>query len=363
MTRASVEGKSGLTFPQHPAEQLRWLRLHRLIGVSELLTRRGMIPADVGGLARELARQRPSVGAAQLAEERRVFSGLVSSGIPALALKGVRFAWTIYEHPEQRPRTDIDVLVHSEAVAKARAALTALGYRPLNPVAGGTPIEQEAWIHESSGELGMVDLHWKLRNHPCLRNRLTFDEQWATAIALPDLCEGAYGQSAVHTLLNASMHWFDSIYAERNPLVWLLDKDLLWREMSVVERNTACELACERGLSGLLAESLRMARAAFDTPVEDDQIEELARASHGRTPTRLIAVRDRPTKAFLFALACENGYRNRTRRIWRWLFPPSEHMRKRFPDGSRLGLTGLYWRRVRRRIQRIRRSRRAKEEF
>jgi hypothetical protein len=343
--------------PQHPAEQLRWLRLHRLTGVSGLLAQRGLISTDVDALARGLVARKPVVGAAQLAEERRVFAGLASAAVPALALKGARLAWTIYEHPAQRPRSDIDVLVPPEAVAQARTALEALDYRPLNPVAGGTPIEQEAWIHDGAHGRSMIDLHWKLRNHPCLRDRLGFDEQWAAAIALPGLCEGARGQSAGHTLLNASMHWFDSIHAERYPLIWLLDKDLLWRGMGEEDRRAVCELADARGLAGLLGESLRLTRAAFGTPIDDDVIEQLALAGRGRTPTRLIALRHRRLRAFWFALSCEQGLRDKLWRLRQSVFPPAEHMRRRFPGGSRLGLPGLYWQRIRRRLERHRQFR------
>ncbi|WP_376696600.1 nucleotidyltransferase family protein [Wenzhouxiangella sp. EGI_FJ10305] len=344
--------------PAHDvAGQLRWLREHRLVALSGLLQQRGMISADVASLARGFEANKPTVGEAQMAEEKRVFAGLASAAVPALALKGARLAWSIYDHPAQRPRTDMDVLVAPKAVAQGRTALESLDYRPLNPVAGGTPIEQEAWIHDGAHGRSMVDLHWKLRNHPCLRDRLDFDEQWAEAIALPGLCEGARGQSAAHALLNASMHWFDSIHGERYPLVWLLDKDLLWRGMNEEEHGAVCELAGERGLAGLLAESLRLTRAAFATPIDDDVIDQLIRAGQGRTPTRLIALRHRRLRAFWFALWCEKGLRDKLWRLRQSVLPPAEHMRRRFPGGSRLGLPGLYWQRIRRRLERHRRLR------
>lgn len=126
-------------------------------------------------------------------------------------------ARTIYADPAQRPRTDLDVLVPPARVEQARTALEALGYRPMYAVAGGSPLEQEAWIRSHDGRQSMVDLHWKLRNHPCLRERFDFDEQWACAVAVPGLGEGARGQAPEHALINACMHWFDSIHAERYP--------------------------------------------------------------------------------------------------------------------------------------------------
>lgn len=341
--------------PEHiPADdvaaQLRWLRQHRLVALSGLLRQRGMISADVASLARGFETGNPTVGEAQMAEERRVFAALVAADVPALALKGARLAHTVYPDPAQRPRTDIDVLIAPDTLASARSVLGSLGYEPQFTIEGGSPKEQEAWLRSSPDGSFMIDLHWKLRNHPCLKDRFDFEEQWKASIPLPGLCEGARGHESGHALLNASMHWFDCIYADRYPLIWLLDKDLLWRSMNDSERRAVCRLADERGLAGLLAESLRLARAAFDTPVEDARLDELARAGRGRTPTRLVELRDRRFRAPLFALACEKGMQRKLRRLRQWVVPPAAHMRQRFPDGSRLGLVGLYWRRIRRRL-------------
>jgi hypothetical protein len=332
------------------AGQLRWLRLHRLLAVSPLLYRHGVISRQVDSLARELAAHKPAVSRAQLEEERRVFARLVDAGIPALALKGVRLAYTVYENPAQRARTDLDLLVAPRAIAQARSLIESLGYRPQFTIEGGTPKDQEAWLRDGADGQFMIDLHWKVRNHPCLKDRLGFEEQWEASIALPGLAEGARGHASGHALLNASMHWFDCIYADRYPVIWLLDKDLLWRDMDDAQREAVCALSIEKGLSALLGESLRLARELFDTPVADELIDELARAGRSRTPTRLIEMRNRRFRAPFFALSCEKGLHNKLRRLHQWVVPSAAHMRQRFPHGSRLGLLGLYWRRIRRRL-------------
>lgn len=331
-------------------DQLRWLKRHRLIAAADLLAGRALIRAEVSALANRLNGHRPAISEATLAEEKRVISGLASAGLPVLALKGLRLAWTVYPHPAQRPRSDMDLLAAPENVAAARELLDQLGYRPLHAVAGGTPMEQEAWVADLAGGRSMIDLHWKLRNHPCLRDRLDFDEQWAAAVALPGLGEHARGQSNVHALLNASMHWFDRLYAERFPLLWLLDKDLLWRAMSETEQQQACTLAAERGLAGLLGESMRLTRKHFATPISNEQLAALDEAGRKRRPSCLIALHQRRLAALRFALSCEPDLRSKLRRVRHSLFPPPAHMRQRFPHGSRLGLAGLYWQRIRKRL-------------
>ena len=59
------------------------------------------------------------------------FQGL---GIPLMALKGAALNLTIFEHPGQRPMSDLDLMVKPEDVSRAVAALTALGCRPGRPL-------------------------------------------------------------------------------------------------------------------------------------------------------------------------------------------------------------------------------------
>ncbi len=332
------------------AETIRWLRRNRLLGVSSLLVQRGRISDEVETLAGAVAQRHGRQTVGQLAEEARVFSALVEAGVATLALKGCRLAYSVYADPSQRLRVDIDLLVSPDCLSAAREVLKEIGYRPLYSTPGGTPIPQETWIRDAEPGRHMIDLHWKLRTHPCLRDRLNFEEQWQSRVALPGLAEGAYGQSAPHALLNASMHWFDNLYGKEYPLVWILDKDLLWRAMDDNERDLTLNLARDRGLAGLLAESLRLAHHHFGTPVEQETIAMLDAAGKGRRPTRLIALQRRRFRSWLFALRCEPGWRGRWHRLRESLLPPAAHLRERYPEGSRFGVLGLWGRRVRERL-------------
>lgn len=332
------------------AFQLQWMRRHRLLGASGLLAERGIISEQIAALVRPLADRHGRLTNARIVEERRVFSAMAHGDVSALALKGCRLGHTVYHDPALRLRADIDLLVSPGSIPAARTVLAGIGYRPLYATAGGTPIPQEAWVRDYESGHHMIDLHWKLRTHPCLRDRLEFDEQWEARVPLPSLAEGAFGQSAPHALLNASMHWFDNLYCLESPLVWILDKDLLWRAMDATEQRRTITLAEERGLAGLLAESLRLAHRHFHTPVDEDTIAKLDAAGKGRRPTRLIALQRRRLRSWLYALRCEPGWRGKWHRLRESLLPPAAHMRERYPEGSRFGVIGLWGRRVRERL-------------
>lgn len=119
-------------------------------------------------------------------------------------------------------------------------------------------------------------MHWGLRDHPLLREVLSFEEQYGEAVELSSLAAGVWGQDHVHALLNSVMHWYDDLYEHRRPLIWLLDNDLLWRAMNESQREQTIALASERGVAGLLADVLERTRAVFETPVSDSTLAELA---------------------------------------------------------------------------------------
>lgn len=328
-----------------PAEQLSWLQLQRLLGVVPLLVERGLVTETTWKIAKPLADKYGRVSLEQLLEERRVLAGMNDSGVRCLCLKGVGLGWGVYPNADQRLRGDLDLLVPPNELPAARKCLAGIGYQPARRTRGGVPSCQESWVRRKDGLCWMIDLHWKLRNHPALRDRLSFEEQWADSIAMPKLHEGARRQSSVHAMLNASMHWFDVLFPSEHPLIWLLDKDLLWRSMSQDARTSLVSLAGERQLSGLLSESLRMSQFVFETPVPDRLITDLEAVGRDQRPTGLIRAGRNSVSAFFFSLQCEPDLNARLRRFGASLFPTSEHLMERFPEGSSLGLAGLHLRR------------------
>ena len=333
------------------AEALEWLGANRLLSLTDLLRDRGLIGGELAALAKPLGERRALVGEAMLAHERRVVSGFAAAGIEALVLKGCLLAYRAYPDPRQRWRSDLDVLVAPEAMARVREVLAEMQYRPIHSVPGGTPIRQETWFRDDGATRQYVDVHWDLRDHPLLRSRFSFEEQYRASVALPALAPGARGQGDVHALLNSAMHWYDDLYEHQQPLAWLLDNDLLWRQMDADERRKAADLAVERGIAGLLADVLARTREAFETPVADATIDELGRAGRAEPATRIIAASSSRYRSFWLSLRSEPGWGARVSRLRRSILPPPGHMRERYPGGSRFGLPGLYLRRIWKRVR------------
>ena len=65
-----------------------------------------------------------------MAGAARAVERLAAAGVPVAALKGLHLASAVYEHPALRRLSDLDLLVPSDRLEAARAALLADGYRP-----------------------------------------------------------------------------------------------------------------------------------------------------------------------------------------------------------------------------------------
>jgi len=326
------------------AARVAWLGRHRLWPVADLLLERRLLSPGLAALANQLAQPQLRSMHRQFEEERRVVSALVDAGIPVLVLKGALLAQTVYPSPESRFRSDMDLLTDTAQMPGAEAVLKKLGYHQPMAIQSATPMRQRLWTRRDDQQSFSVDLHWDLRNHPALQDRLTFADLLPCAQPLSGLAAGALGMGHVHALLNASMHYFND-YADSRPCQWLLDKDLLWRKMTRDERETCIRMACERGLAGLLGESLARTRYTFATPVRDEEIETLRAAGHDQWSTGLVRANDARWSAYWFALRSEPGLRRKLFRIKTGVFPPAAYIHQLYPDGSRFGLLGLYLRR------------------
>ena len=327
------------------AERLSWLGRHRLWLVADLLLERGLVSPQLARLAGQLAAPQHAAMQRQSNEERRVLNALVAADIDVLVLKGALLAQTVYPRPESRFRSDMDLFTEPGQVPKVEEALGALGYARPWEIQSPKELRQSLWERRAGKQSFLIDLHWDLRNHPALQQRFSFDEVMAQSEPLPGLGEGARGMGRVHALLNASMHYFND-YADQRPAQGLLDKDLLWRAMSADEQGQCMELACRRGLAGLLAESLAQSRDLFGTPVTGQQIDELRAAGRNQWATRMVHANEKRHSAYWFALRSEPGLRRKLVRIRSELFPPVRYMREAYPASSRFGLLGLYLQRI-----------------
>lgn len=329
--------------PRDPAGWLVQLAENRLLPQAPLLVERGLAPGWLIEPARRLTLDTSSF---QEAEELAV-AALGAHVGRMLLIKGALLERTTYVAKGRRTRCDTDVLVDERDVPIARAALEGHGLVPMFPFAGDDLLAEQAWTDPGLGTGWALDLHWRLLMHPALSNVLGFEELWARSIELPSLPGNVRGVAPGDALLHACMHYFGGGHrGGAVPLLWLLDVDLLWRELGPSTRLDVVTTAGERGIASLLLGALDLAQRHFGTPVEEVDRQLLAARATGEWRAWLTRPFRSRVHDVAFELRSEAGWRARLRRLRSLALPSAGYMRWRYPEGSRLGLPGLYLRRA-----------------
>lgn len=269
----------------------------------------------------------------RLADLREVLAAL--SGIEVLILKGTALAYSLYDPPELRPRTDTDLLIRHDALGSLREALVGIGFE--ERVSSG----DEHGLRQSTFTRGghAYDVHWAVSNRALFADLLPFDELAARAVPLPRIGETARGLSHADALLLACVHRVVHHHND-DRWIWLRDIVLLVEAMSREEQAAFWRLAFERGVVGICIESIERARGSSRAE-EFLTAEQIARDEPSRVFLRRDLTRGREMLVNLRALP----WRARLERLRQLAFPPAAFMQRSFGTRSRLMLPWLYlWR-------------------
>jgi hypothetical protein len=231
--------------------------------------------------AREILRRKEIVS---------VLDALAADGVYPILLKGTPLAYTLYEIPSSRPRTDTDLLVRRDEVDAVRRVMAALGYTAPIKCDGELLFSQfELRKEDEFGVNHTFDFHWKISIQSVFANVFAYDELAAGAVPIPALGPHARGAGLTEALLLACIH---PVMHHRNverPL-WIYDIHLLASHLAESQFDRFADIAVTRSMAAIGARGLSLARAWFHTNVPESV-----------TGTLMAAGIDEPSAAFLGA--------------------------------------------------------------
>ena len=186
---------AGLADPEKPADADAWtsedaalamLSVARLHGVLPIVWRKFRtmtLPAAFKGGAFDAEMQRIGDSVTIMAGQslllrhhgRSITAAFAEAGIPAAVVKGPIFAERLYKIAADRPFTDIDLLTSPEHLAKANAALPALGFIPLTKeIWDKSDSNQEyKWGRDDNSRI-LIELHGNLVHYVSFRRLLSY---------------------------------------------------------------------------------------------------------------------------------------------------------------------------------------------
>ncbi|MEO0462972.1 MAG: nucleotidyltransferase family protein [Pseudomonadota bacterium] len=279
---------------------------------------------------------------------------LHSAGAQPLLIKGSALAYSLYEKPALRRRSDSDLLVKGLPKRRARGVLASLGFTRQGDV---VPM-QEAWEQPTSyGFTHEVDVHWGWKSSPVVSACLDTILPAAQPCELPAISPHARGAGHLDNLVLVSINRASheafgyindtaSIY-ENNRLIWAIDLDTISRALSPQDWERLPALAEHAGCARLVADAFRFAEAALETHIPRGVLDKLVEA--GATgPERIsayyagLSTKERVKRDF----AASKGLLAKFETLSCHLFPGAAVLHRRYPDATHWPLTALRLRRL-----------------
>lgn len=279
---------------------------------------------------RELALRTAALEALQAETLREVLVALPGS---PLVTKGSALAYSIYDSPDLRPRSDVDLLIDEKDLDAVRVAFRSIGFEE------SVSVLRQHMFYRVDGNRVMqtYDVHLDITNNATTAGVLRYSELRARAMRIAAL--GATAPSHEDSLLYACVHRVVH-HHDADRLIWLYDIRLLY---DVVDRAVFWRRVRERKVVMICRQSVAQAYESFGgdagvlpPPVADE-------------PSRVFLDRNR-TRAALLAgdLASLPSWRERLGVLNTLVFPPIEYMKQAFGVRSRVLLPFLYlWRGIR----------------
>ena len=216
----------------------------------------GLAPAGMRERLKVIADAHAGHGLMRTAQLLQALQALAAAGVPAIPFKGPAFATLLADGARHRECADIDLLVRTDDVVRAAAALAPLGYEPGLPAAAlrsrRLALATDELGMARAADDGLVELHWRL------------GQRWyPAAIAVGD----AWARSQTRDLLGTEITWprpeellllhvTDGMKAGGTSLRWMADV------AAIVRSHPEMDWPAVRALAGRRA-GLRTVRIAL----------------------------------------------------------------------------------------------------
>ncbi len=267
---------------------------------------------------------------------------LAAADLDVIVFKGTALAYTCYDAPWERTRTDTDLLIRETDVASSQKVLTDLGfYNELSLPGQLATAELAFYLDDDMGVSQPIDLHWRLSNNWLLAGVLSFDDIWREKLPVLGLGEQVWQPSWRQALIIACLHRAAHMSVvtyevegaprpEGNRLIWTYDIHLLAAKLDDADWHWLVNLAGEKKVAAVVAEGISRSIDLLATAVPAFVVAELTKMT-GQIPVSRFANQRQGELESLMAIP---GVRLKLGYLREQLFPHAAYMRQCYPGDS-----------------------------
>ncbi len=248
--------------PHNPADYQDLVSSAELEGVTALVYSTLIERAPQSDLAARFKDQvRQHAARAMLLQEERIRVLQILNNDEPLVLKGEAMAYACYRQYQERPMTDLDILVKDNRFKSISNSLIETGYRRADSSSGDLVMPQISFSKKLTRSVtNVLDVHTALFNRPGLQNMLDYEELLIGAQLgkhpaglIPSL-----GNLLIHASLHLMAHHFNS-----RRLIWLYDIKLLLENMSDDDNQHVISFCQRHRLAAAILKAVEASRLVF----------------------------------------------------------------------------------------------------
>jgi len=332
--------------PHNPADYQGLVSSAELEGVTALVYSAFIEHTPQNDLAARFRDQvRQHAARSMLLQEERIRVLQILNKDEPLVLKGEAMAYACYRQYQDRPMTDLDILVKNTRFKSISNSLIEAGYSRADSTSGDLVMPQISFSKKLTRNVtNVLDVHTALFNRPGLQNLLDYEELLIGAQhgkhpagLIPSL-----GNLLIHASLHLMAHHFNS-----RRLIWLYDIKLLLEKMSGDDDQHVISFCQRHRLAAAILKAVEASELVFpsDHSALSDQLEmQAAEQIAPHIATGLLKA-DSQSSLVIQDWNSLRGIRQRGAWLRQHLLPAPDYMMRRYNLASKWRLPFYYlWR-------------------
>jgi hypothetical protein len=345
LTQTNSQSAGQRIAPDQSAEQLlRNLDYH---GITMLALESGNLDSAV----RELIDNRKTMMVANEALKQNtlveLFKGFQSSGLDQTVLfKGTALAYSVYQQPWFRPRSDSDCLIDAQQLKGYEQVFSKLGYQKLFAIEGRYLSYQSTFSKRlSSNSVLNIDLHQRISNRQILAGVFTAAELFEHGVCIEPFGKSINIPSPVDSILIACLHRLGHHHTEER-IIWLYDIHLLAENLDTQNWQSLLNRARTKNISAITLDALLLCRQLFGTQLPAQALQEFNSTSQETETSSIFLNRDLPEWRYVWAdLKSMPSIAAALCLVWENLFPNPDYIRRQMQTRSAVwGYLKRFWR-------------------
>jgi len=306
-TLISIEALAGLLTGKTSISELPDISDSELLdaldyhGITLLASEHNVLPPSLNA---KLAQRKAMATANEVIKQTalaELFNAFFVAGLHSVMFKGSALAYSIYEKPTLRPRSDTDVLISPKDKTNVDAIFAQQGFNKVFAIEGDFVSHQSTYgKHLLAGTYLNIDLHWQINNRQMFARTfnargLSNTSEELSRLGDASLCHPVEIPSKIDSLLIAAVHRAGHHNKEER-LAWFYDIHLLANNLSKPQWAILTEAAIDKKIANITVDALLASQKYFSTKLDTEALEHLQ------------SIENEPSRIFLNTNLSERHY-------------------------------------------------------